>query len=68
MVGVGELEIVPHIQEDEFEHEKINEEGQYIKCLIIQHGKVLKFLRKSDLRLSSLRMWRKKKEDYKLLD
>nr|VDD12783.1 unnamed protein product [Brassica oleracea] len=27
MVGVGELEIVPHIQEDEFEHEKINEEG-----------------------------------------
>ncbi|WZZ50596.1 hypothetical protein YC2023_050703 [Brassica napus] len=27
MVGVEELEIVPHIQEDEFEHEKINEEG-----------------------------------------
>ncbi|KAL0789674.1 hypothetical protein Bca101_005920 [Brassica carinata] len=27
MVGVGELEIVPHIQEDEFEHEKISEEG-----------------------------------------
>nr|VDC96346.1 unnamed protein product [Brassica oleracea] len=26
MVGVGELEIVPHIQEDEFEHEKISEE------------------------------------------
>ncbi|CAN7089373.1 unnamed protein product [Brassica rapa subsp. narinosa] len=27
MVGVGELEIVPHIQEDEFEHEKISEEA-----------------------------------------
>ncbi|WZZ72606.1 uncharacterized protein LOC106373162 [Brassica napus] len=27
MVGVGELEIIPQIQEDEFEHEKISEEG-----------------------------------------
>nr|VDD08212.1 unnamed protein product [Brassica oleracea] len=27
MVEVEELEIVPHIQEDEFEHEKINEEA-----------------------------------------
>ncbi|XP_048605098.1 uncharacterized protein LOC106436306 [Brassica napus] len=27
IVEVGELEIVPHIQEDEFEHEKISEEG-----------------------------------------
>ena len=25
MVGVGELEIIPHIQEDEFEHEKVSE-------------------------------------------
>ncbi|XP_013646000.2 uncharacterized protein LOC106404364 [Brassica napus] len=27
MVGVGKLEIIPQIQEDEFEHEKISEEG-----------------------------------------
>ncbi|CAG7901122.1 unnamed protein product [Brassica rapa] len=27
MVGLGDLEIVPHIQEDEFEHEKISEEA-----------------------------------------
>ncbi|WZY69338.1 hypothetical protein YC2023_001578 [Brassica napus] len=46
MVGVGELEIVPHIQEDEFEHEKISEEGDEMDdreelptVRQVQHGK-----------------------------